>query len=758
MNKKQNNGQLSNEQLRTRAETKLASITQTDSDYGSQPTDELLHELRVHQIELEMQNEELRRVQFALEESRDRYIDLYEFAPIGYLTLTSEGSIAEINLTGAALLGVERVQLINHHFSRYITPEYQPHWYRHFLTVKQQIGRQQYELTLRRADGTTFHAHLDCLTIKTADERLMLRITLTDVTKFKLIEQQLRIAATVFESQQGITVTDVNGIIIGVNHAFTKITGYTAEEVIGKNPSMLQSDRHDANFYAAIWESIRQTGGWKGEIWNQRKNGEVYPEHIIITAVKDQDNIVTHYVATFDDITLTKLAADEVERLAFYDPLTDLPNRRQLLNRLHQALASSTRHNRAGAVLFIDLDNFKALNDIFGHHRGDLLLQQVAQRLMVCVREDDTVARLGGDEFVVILEDLSEDIETAAAEARTACVKILTTLNQPYQLDGREYCSSSSIGVVLFRGHRNSVDELLKRADIAMYQAKMAGRNTLRFFDPEMQTAVTARVALEAELHQALSEKQFTFYFQLQVNHTGNVIGAEMLIRWQHPKRGLISPLDFIPLAEEIGLILPVGHLALKVACEQLKKWEAHSLTQHLQLAVNVSAYQFHQPDFVEQIAALIKETAINPSKLKLELTETVVLSNINNTIFKMNALKELGVGFSMDDFGTGYSSLSYLTKLPFNQLKIDQSFVRNIGVKLTDTVIVQTIIGMTNNLGMEVIAEGVETETQRAFLEQHGCRLYQGYLFSKPVTLAEFELLLRCVHHTVVFERKKDD
>ncbi len=753
MNKKQNNSQLSNQQLRRKAETTLASSTHTDRD-PSQNADELLHELQVHQIELEMQNEELRRVQFALEESRDRYIDLYEFAPIGYLTLTSEGIIAEINLTGATLLGVERVKLINSRFASYITPEDYDHWHCHFLYAKQQGGRQQCELTLRRANGTTFRAYLDCLTIKATDERLVLRITLADITKFKLAEQQLRIAATVFESQQGITVTDAKGIIIGVNHAFTKITGYTAEEAIGKNPRLLQSDRHDAHFYTTIWESICQTGVWKGEIWNQRKNGEVYPEHIIITAVKDQDGIVTNYVAAFDDITLSKLAADEVERLAFYDPLTDLPNRRQLLNRLHQALASSTRRDRAGAVLFIDLDNFKALNDTLGHHRGDLLLQQVSQRLMVCVREDDTVARLGGDEFVVILEDLSEDVETAAAEARTAGVKILTTLSQPYQLDGRKYCSSSSIGVVLFDGHRNSVDELLKRADIAMYQAKMAGRNTLRFFDPEMQTAVTARAMLEDELHQALSEKQFTFYFQLQVNHTGNVVGAEMLIRWQHPKRGLVSPLDFIPLAEEIGLILPVGHLALKIACGQLKKWEAHSLTRHLQLAVNVSAYQFHQPDFVEQIIALIKESAIDPSKLKLELTESVVLNNINNTIFKMNALKDIGVCFSMDDFGTGYSSLSYLTKLPFNQLKIDQSFVRNIGIRLTDAVIVQTIIGMTNNLGMEVIAEGVETEAQRAFLEQHGCRLYQGYLFSKPVTLVEFEQLL----HSVIFEQKKPD
>jgi len=743
MTKKQNDSCPRNRQLRGQAKEKLASTLHTDKNYPSQHPDKRLHELQAHQIELEMQNEELQRVQLALEESRDRYVDLYEFAPIGYLTLTVEGMIADINLTGARLLGVERVKLINRRFAHYVASEDCTRWHHHFLHIKQQGDKQAIELNLRRADGTTFQAYLDCLTTTVATKQPTLRITLTDITNMKLAEQQLRIAATVFESQEGMFITDKNGVILRVNSAFTRITGYSYDEVIGKTPSLLQSDRHDSDFYHTLWDSIQRVGTWKGEIWNRRKNSEIYPAHLIITAVKDQDGVISHYVATFDDITLSKLAADKIEHLAFYDPLTDLPNRRQLLNRLQQALASSTRRNKMGAILFIDLDKFKTLNDTLGHYRGDLLLQQVAQRLIDCTRGNDTVARLGGDEFVVMLEELSEDVEIAATEARKVGLKILSTLNQPYSLDEREYHSSSSIGVVLFHGRQNSVEELLKWADIAMYQAKAAGRNALRFFDPEMQAAVTARAILEAQLHQALLEQQFISYFQPQVNHLGIIIGAEQLIRWQHPKRGLVLPAEFIDLAKEVGLIVPMGDWVLTTACIQLKKWQTQPLTRQLQLAVNISAQQFYQPDFVRQVVSLIQKTAIDASKLKLELTESVVLSDINDSIFKMNALKEFGLLFSMDDFGTGYSSLTYLTQLPFDQLKIDQSFVRNIGVKLTDAMIIQTIIGIANNLGIEVIAEGVETEIQRAFLQQHHCLLYQGYLFSKPLPLEAFEQLL---------------
>jgi diguanylate cyclase (GGDEF)-like protein/PAS domain S-box-containing protein len=449
---------------------------------------------------------------------------------------------------------------------------------------------------------------------------------------------------------------------------------------------------------------------------------------------------------TFNDITDRKRALDKIEHLAFYDTLTDLPNRRQLLNGLNRALAASVRSGRDGAILFIDLDNFKTLNDTLGHDVGDLLLQQVAERLISCLRANDTIAhlaRLGGDEFVVMLEDLSELAIEAATSAKNVGNKILKTLNQPYQLVNHEYQTSVSIGLALFSDNYQTQEDLLKHADIAMYQAKKDGRNTIRLFDPQMQTSINLRAALEADLRIALKEKQFTLYYQPQVYHNRQIIGAEVLLRWQHPKRGLVSPLDFIPLAEQTGLILPIGLWVLETACYQLKTWEANTHTQHLHLSVNVSARQFYQADFVAQVSRILRQSAINPDRLKLELTESLVLDDVTDTIFKMNALREIGVRFSMDDFGTGHSSLSYLTQLPLDQLKIDQSFIRNIGIKPTDSVIVQTIIGMGNNLGIDIIAEGVETELQRQFIQLQGCPIYQGYLFSKPVPLEVFEVIL---------------
>ncbi len=458
----------------------------------------------------------------------------------------------------------------------------------------------------------------------------------------------------------------------------------------------------------------------------------------------DDDGVFLGYIGSCIDITQKKAAADEIERLAFFDPLTGLPNRRLLQDRLKLALASSNRRGRRGALLFIDMDNFKTLNDTLGHDMGDLLLQQVAQRLEACLREGDTVARLGGDEFVVMLEDLSEQALEAEAQTEAIGNKILSILNQPYLLVTHEHRSTPSIGAILYSDHEQSVDELLKQADIAMYQAKAAGRNALRFFDPQMQARITARVELETDLRLALAENQFMLYYQPQVYHNRQIIGAEVLIRWLHPVRNLVSPADFIPLAEETGLILSIGQWVLETACAQLKIWERSVNTQHLQLAVNVSARQFHQVDFVAQVRQILSRSAINPDRLKLELTESLVHNDINDTILKMHALREIGVHFSMDDFGTGYSSLSSLKKLPLDQLKIDQSFVRDLSSDPDDAVIVQTIIAMANNLGMEVIAEGVETEAQRSFLEQHGCPVYQGYLFSKPVLVEQFELLLK--------------
>jgi diguanylate cyclase (GGDEF)-like protein/PAS domain S-box-containing protein len=557
--------------------------------------------------------------------------------------------------------------------------------------------------------------------------------------------RHLQLAASVFtHANECITITDVEGRIVDVNPAFNRVTGFSREEVIGRNPRLLASGRHDKDFYAGMWRSLAETGQWQGEIWNRRKNGEVYPEWLSIATVYGENGEATSRIGSFFDISERKQNEAEINNLAFYDPLTQLPNRRLLLDRLRHSVASAARTSGQGAVLFIDLDHFKTINDTQGHAVGDMLLCEVARRLDACVREGDTVARLGGDEFVVMLENLSESAGDAVAQASAAGEKVLAALNQPYVLGNSTYHSTSSIGISLFRGREATVDDLLKRSDMAMYEAKMAGRNTLRFFDPAMQWALEARTALEADLRGALALNQFVVYYQIQVNAANRPIGAEALLRWAHPERGLVSPAQFIPMAEDTGLILSIGRWVLQSACAQIKAWESNALACDLQLAVNVSAHQFRQPDFVDQVKQELERAAAKADRLKLELTESAVLDDVDDTIAKMNALREIGVRFSMDDFGTGYSSLAYLTQLPLDQLKIDRSFVSTIETSRANAVIVQTIINMSITLGLQVIAEGVETEGQCAFLEHAGCRAYQGFLFSKALPLERFEALLQ--------------
>jgi len=602
-----------------------------------------------------------------------------------------------------------------------------------------------------RADGSSFPVEYWSHPIYRNGEVAGAVVTFVDITGRKQAEAELRIAATAFNSQESMMITDAHGVILRVNNAFTKSTGYSAGELVGQTPRILKSGRHDADFYRKMWESIARTGTWQGEIWDRRKNGEVYPKWLTISAVKRDDGIITHYVGSHFDITERKAAEEKVHHLAFYDPLTDLPNRRLLTDRMRQALATSARTMRQGALLIIDLDNFKALNDTLGHDFGDALLRQVALRLEPCVREGDTVARLGGDEFVVVLENLSAQAVEAATQVETIGEKILAAINQLYKLGsldpeitGRWWRSTTSIGATLFIGHQASFDELMKQADIAMYQAKKAGRNTLRFFDPLMQEAINERVSLESDLRKALEQHQFQLHYQIQVDSSGRPLGAEALIRWDHPERGMVSPDLFIPLAEETGLIQPVGQWVMETACAQLKAWQQDPDTRNLVLAVNVSAKQFHQDDFATQVKEILQRHAIKPMHLKLELTESLLLNNVEDTIATMSAMKEAGIQFSMDDFGTGYSSLQYLMRLPLDQLKIDISFVSGLGIVKGSNSIVQTIIAMAKSLRLDVIAEGVETEEQLEILAFYGCLHYQGYLFSKPVPIEQFEALLK--------------
>ncbi len=541
-----------------------------------------------------------------------------------------------------------------------------------------------------------------------------------------------------------VMLTDPAERILWINEAFSRLTGYQPEEIIGRTPKILASGRQSPIFYSHMWQALDSAGHWEGEIWNRRKNGEIYPEWLIIRRCNDATGGITGYVATFSDISKLKHAESEVQHLAFYDPLTALPNRRLLRDRLAQACAAGKRSNGHGALLIIDIDNFKILNDTLGHDIGDHLLIEIACRLRQSIRQCDTAARQGGDEFAVMLEDLDPHPQSAAVSAETIAEKIREALSHPVPLtEGHEHYCTASIGVTLFRGGEKSVDTLLKQADIALYKAKEAGRNATRFFDQAMQTTLDHRAGLEAGLRHALAREEFVLYAQPQVNAEGALIGAELLLRWQPPGQALVLPNDFIPLAEESGLIVPIGLWVLHSACATLRRWAADPRRAGLALAVNVSARQFRQPDFVEQVASALSYFSIAPQRLKLELTESLLLDKVDEVVAKMRALHALGVCFSLDDFGTGYASLAYLKRFPFEQLKIDRSFIRDIASDPDDAAIVRAIVAMGDALRLDVVAEGVENDAQYAYLTEHGCRAFQGYLFGRPVPLAEFETRL---------------
>ena len=540
-------------------------------------------------------------------------------------------------------------------------------------------------------------------------------------------------------SPVGIFHYDSRYNITFCNKRFADLLKNSVDHVVGINLKSLQ----DESLFPALEKALSgEIGYYEGHYRATFSEAKLWVSLICAPSLDNIENVVGG-IAIVQDISDRKQAEYIIENLAFYDSLTQLPNRQLLHDRLKQAIGASAQSSKNGALLFLDLDNFKILNDSHGHDAGDSLLRLVAKRLTHCLHEDDTVARLGGDEFVVLVEGLSPQDAIAATQAEIIGEKILTSLKQPYQLQEKEYQSSVSIGVVLFKGHHQSLEELLKRADIAMYQAKKAGRNTLRFFDPQMQEAVNSRVDMERELRKALENEQFQLFYQIQVDRFYHILGAETLIRWHHPERGYMPPAEFIPLAEETGLILPIGKWVIETACKQLKIWQQHPKTRDLTLSVNVSAKQFHQADFVNQLKEVVERHEINPLLLKIELTESFLLENIEDTIAIMNALNEIGIQFSLDDFGTGYSCLQYLKRLPLLQLKIDQSFVRDIVVDSSDSAIVTTIIAMAKSLELNVIAEGVETEQQLKLLLDKGCEHFQGYLFSKPIPIVQFDALI---------------
>ncbi|WP_062057746.1 bifunctional diguanylate cyclase/phosphodiesterase [Cellvibrio sp. OA-2007] len=582
-------------------------------------------------------------------------------------------------------------------------------------------------------------AYQSWLMVMLQRRRLHLQEAVAEQTR-ELLHARAHLQATLDAIPDLLFEIDINGIIHNYHTNQPELLTVAPIKFLGKSFHLFLPEDACTIVHAALDEAAEK-GMSSGKCYSLMLPRGFATFELSVSRKADEQDGIARFVVLSRDITQRKESEERINKLAFFDPLTQLPNRRLLQDRLEHAIATSLRQGKLGALLFIDLDDFKTLNDNRGHHIGDLLLIAVAERLRLAVRTQDTVARLGGDEFLVVFEGLDEDHDKAALHVQQIAEKILASLNCAYQLEGQEYFNSPSIGICLFGDKPVQIEELLKQADQAMYHAKAAGRNTLRFFDPEMQTLTAQRFALQNEIRDALQQHQFQLYYQPQINHTGTLVGAEALIRWIHPQRGMIPPLDFIPIAEESGLILPMGNWIFATACAQLVEWSKSAQTADIILSINVSARQFQHPDFVAQLLGIIEQSGAAPYKLKLELTESMLVANQQEIITKMDALKSHGIKFSLDDFGTGYSSLSYLKRLPISELKIDKSFVKDILIDPNDAAIARMIIRLAQSMELTVIAEGVETKEQRDWLEKEGCLKYQGYYFGRPVPVDKFNM-----------------
>ncbi|AYM97310.1 EAL domain-containing protein [Acidovorax sp. 1608163] len=695
--------------------------------------------------------EERLNTERALSESSARLRAITQAIPDVLLVLDRNGRYLEVLSNDKTALVASAKDLLGKQLSDVLPPD-QTQLYLRLIHETLRTGRTQtLEYEIRTLDGLRqFEGRTQPLGVPVQGDKAVVLLA-RDITARKQAEAALRESELRFRSLLlNIPSISVQGYLADGtttywNKASERLYGYTAEEAMGSSlfdliipPVMRDTVRSNVEHMFATGEVIPA-----GELQLQRKDGtlvDVFSSHAYIQVPGQPPEMFCIDI----DISGRKAAEDEARYLAFYDALTELPNRRLLVDRLQQVLAGSTRSGMATAVLFVDLDNFKTLNDTRGHEVGDMLLTEVARRLQSHVRELDTVARLGGDEFVVVLQNLGTDPTEAADQARMLGEMLRARLAQPYDLAGHEYHCAASIGITLLHGQRTTVDEILKQADMAMYRAKDAGRNTLRFFDPDMQQAVNRRAMLEAELHNGLKQGQFLLLYQPQVDETGRIQGAEALVRWQHPEHGMVPPSEFIALAEDTGLIVPLGLWVMETALRQQAQWRNVPALAHLTLAINVSARQFHQDDFVTQVLNLLHTTGADPTHIKLELTESLLLKNVDSVITTMRALRAYGLGFSLDDFGTGYSSLSYLKRLPLDQIKIDQGFVRDALVDPNDAAIARSIIALAGSLGLSVIAEGVETQAHHEFLLGHGCKAFQGYFFGRPLPHSEFEQLVR--------------
>lgn len=708
---------------------------------------------RQHQIvgrnrALSDEMEARRQTEIKLKDEEARFRTFFESSPDPAWIIESRRFTA-CNDAAVKLLGYgSQEELINAHPSQ-LSPKIQPDGEPSFakaeriLLAAERGELLRFEWTHLKADGTDFPAEVTL-------SRFMLHgqpaiyCTWRDITERKRSEKDQRLASAVYENTaDGIIITDPGGQIVSVNKAFTEITGYGADEAIGKTPAILKSERQSEPFYRHLWTTVRTKGVWQGEMWNRRKNGELFPEWLTITAVRSASGDIANYVGVFSDISAIKRSQADLERLAHFDPLTDLPNRILFRDRLAHAFERGRRYGHKVAVMLLDLDGFKTVNDSLGHPVGDKLLQLVAERIRNTVRVEDTVARLGGDEFALVLSNLSHG-EDAVEVAR----KILLATQEPFDIGGHGALVTASIGIAVFPDDGDEPNTLIRNADAAMYKAKESGRNTHRFYQAEMTQAAQSRLSIERGLRRGIENQEFEVWYQPQISlESGRYLGAEALVRWRDPERGLVPPNDFIPLAEQTGLIVPLGEQVLNRVCADARRWLDAGI-QVGRLGINVAGPQLYRSDFVAALGQAIERYSLSPETLEIEVTETFMMENPAEVRRILDAVKAMGVTTAIDDFGTGYSSLSYLKELPIDTLKIDRAFISHLPDDPHDIAITRAILALGKSLQFKVIAEGIETAAQRDFLQAEGCAEGQGYLFAKPMPPDQFARWLESQEH----------
>ncbi|MFQ3235190.1 MAG: diguanylate cyclase (GGDEF)-like protein/PAS domain S-box-containing protein [Paraglaciecola sp.] len=738
-------------QLRKRAENIIKTTSNSAIIDKNSELFRLLHELDTYKIELELQNEDLHAANTTLNILHDKlkaeiaiHYRHFDIAPVGYITLDSSHNIVEINQTLVEQLKLAKSDFLGKPFNHFIFSEDKDKFYLCSQKLLNKNKQQTCELRLCGVNVAPFWVKLNC-SPEVRDIGFRIHIAISDISHLKEMEKRLRLDASVLnECAEVIVVTDAKGRITRVNKAFTKVTGYTEAEMLGESPDILLAEKIDKSLNDIKWDALHKNHRWQGEIWNKRKNGEIYPEWISLTAVKNTGDAITHYISVSSDITKRKRDADHIHFMAYYDTLTGLPNRVLLQDRLKQALVQSHRNHHHGAVFILDIDHFKVVNDSLGHLIGDELLKAIANRLSGCIREEDTISRMGGDEFVILLADLGEDKQKAISYATNVADKVIQNISEPITVSDNKLQITVSIGIAMFPDDTDNITELVKLADNAMYKVKKFGRNNYAFVTPSLQKAADKRLSIQHGLNEALKKNQFRLLYQPQVNFkTLTISGVEALIRWQTPHEGLVYPNDFIKISEETGLIIPIGTWVLEEACRTISAWNKLSSPPSPYLSVNVSVRQFQQKHFISEIRRLILAYNVEPQQLELELTESVLIHDLKYSKKKLFELKEMGIRLAIDDFGTGYSSLKYLKNLPIDVLKIDQFFINDLTMGGNDEAIVQTIITLAKNLNLWVVAEGVVSKNQYDYLKLIGCDSYQGYYYSKPVPGDELLVLI---------------